>query len=223
MIVGRGIDCLIVAAGRSRRMGFDKIQAKLRGKTVLEWSLRAMAGSGEVGRIVVVCPPGREEEISELLQPTGLSFDVVAGGERRKDSVLAGLQKLGTCGESLVAVHDAARPFVRPESVMRCIAEARRVGAAVLAVRVADTLHRADKDGILRDTVSREDVWQAQTPQVARYDWLMQAVAVCDGTDEAGMLGQMGFPVALVENPHPNPKLTYPSDFILAEALASLL
>lgn len=218
------LDSVIVAAGRSRRMGFDKLMVPVRGRSVLERSVRAMAGCPEVGRIVVVCPPGREEEIRGQIGRIDKVAAVVAGADERSGSVAAGAGQLGgPSSDRWVAVHDAARPLVRPEAVSRCFHAARLVGAAALAARVADTLHRTGEDGILRETVSRECLWQVQTPQIVRSDWLEQALTIPGATDEAGSLAVLGFPVRMVENPFPNPKLTVPSDVAWVEALAATL
>jgi len=171
---------------------------------------------------------------------------IVPGGAERSDSVAAGIAALAKSGGSIllptdsersrasssplaqageqdapptfIAIHDAARPFVRPEAFEKCFARAREIGAAALAERVVDTLHRTDEDQRVAETVLRENLWRVQTPQIARRDWLAELHN--HATDEIGGLVQLGYPAVMVENPFPNPKITTPTDLPLAEAVA---
>lgn len=203
-------------------MGFDKLFVGIGGRSVLEWSVRAMLDCQPVRRVVVVCSKGREEAVRALVGNWQGVVGVVPGGAERSDSVAAGFRFLGGADKTRwVAVHDAARPLVRKEAVEECFFEARRVGAAALAVRVADTLHRTDSSGLLVETVSRENLWQVQTPQIIRSDWLARLLDGPGGTDEAGALLRLGLPVGLVENAFPNPKMTVPADVPMMEALAA--
>jgi len=227
------LDTVIVAAGQSRRMAQDKMTLRIAGRTVLEWSFAACAAVPSVRRIVVVCAAGREEEFRALLTPADTSkklHAIVPGGELRSDSVAAGLAELGLDNADFVAVHDAARPFVRPEAFEKCFVQAIRFGAAALAERVVDTLHRTgrkEKSQRVVETVSRDDLWRVQTPQIARHNWLFELYELyefrCLATDEIGGLVKNGFPAVMVENPFPNPKITTPADLPLAEAVANTI
>jgi 2-C-methyl-D-erythritol 4-phosphate cytidylyltransferase len=145
----------------------------------------------------------------------------VAGGAERQDSVRAGLRALP--GDvSFVAVHDAARPLVRAADVARVVAAAREHGAALLAVRVRDTLKRV-RGGRVVETPPRDECWAAQTPQVFRRDWLEEALAKAEadgflGTDDAQLVERLGLPVRVVEGDPANLKITFPEDLALAEA-----
>jgi 2-C-methyl-D-erythritol 4-phosphate cytidylyltransferase len=122
----------------------------------------------------------------------------------------------------LVAVHDAARPLVRPADVGRVVLAARACGAALLAVPVADTIHRA-ADGWLRETPPRAECFAAQTPQVFRADWLREALAKAEAagvraTDDASLVAALGVAVRVVPGDPANLKITRAADLALAEA-----
>jgi 2-C-methyl-D-erythritol 4-phosphate cytidylyltransferase len=124
----------------------------------------------------------------------------------------------------LVAVHDGARPLVRPESIDACVAAARQHGSAALAHEVTDTLKKAGADGFARSSVNRDGLWAMETPQVFRTSLLLEAYAAVAGrqlavTDEVSAVEALGLPTKLVTSPFPNPKITVPADIHLATAL----
>jgi 2-C-methyl-D-erythritol 4-phosphate cytidylyltransferase len=212
---------VIVAAGRSRRMGFDKLAADLAGEPVLRRSVRRLMAVPEIHRVVVVCDPGRFEAL------LGGGFDKplvrVDGGAERQDSVFAGLGALAAEDEG-VAVHDGARPLVRPADVSAAIATAAAHGAATLARPASETLKRADADGVVTGGVDRDGLWFTETPQVFRTELLRAAYAEvrrlgATVTDEVSAAGAAGIPVRIVASTGPNPKITVPSDLDLARAL----
>lgn len=192
-------------------------------RTLLALACRALASSGAVDWIVPVVPPGEEARAREALAALGAGGRLappVAGGARRQESVQAGLDALPP-DVQLVAVHDAARPLVRPEDVARVVAAARAGGAALLAVPAADTLHRV-ADGGVAETPARRDLWAAQTPQVFRVDWLREALAKAraekvEGTDDAGLVARLGVSVRVVEGDPSNRKITTAADLAFAE------
>jgi 2-C-methyl-D-erythritol 4-phosphate cytidylyltransferase len=201
-------------------MGFDKILAPLAGKPVLQWSLTAFCSCPQVHAIVVVAPAGREQEFSALCSTAVRPVQCVAGGARRGDSVAAGLRALPDSDpDSFVAVHDAARPLITPEAISACLDAAATHGAAALASPLADTLHRAGPDGTVADTLPREHLWCAQTPQIARRSALLRAVGFGSFTDEVAALAAAGMRPMLIEWPSPNFKITTPRDLAMAEAL----
>ncbi len=143
------------------------------------------------------------------------------GGPERQDSMRAGLDALGP-EFSVVAIHDAARPFVRAADVSRVLAAARDVGAALLAVPVTDTIKRV-RDGRVVETPARAECWAAQTPQAFRTELLREALAKASAagvlaTDDAQLVERLGLPVAVVEGDPGNFKITRPDDLIRAEA-----
>jgi 2-C-methyl-D-erythritol 4-phosphate cytidylyltransferase len=214
---------LIVAAGASRRMGFDKITAPLAGRPLLVWSLAAFEACGAIGQSVLVCPESRIDEFSALAEPFAKFRLVVPGGAERAESVLNGLSALEAFSPDLVAVHDAARPLVTPSLISAVVAAAAEYDAAVAAEPVSDTLHRAGAGGFLAETVSRDHLWAMQTPQVAGYSVLRRAIeAGRTLTDEISALILAGIRPKPVFHDGLNFKVTFPRDIALAEAVLAL-
>jgi len=215
---------LIVAAGASRRMGFDKITAPLVGRPLVTWSLAAFEACDDIGPCVLVCAESRIDEFTALTAPYKKFQAVVSGGSERVESVVNGLRALGASRPSLVAVHDAARPLVTAALISRVVAAAAEWGAAVAAEPVSDSLHRAAGAGHLVETVSRNNLWAMQTPQVAGLHDLREALesARSSGreiTDEIAALIQAGFRPRAVLHGGCNFKITFPRDLLLAEAV----
>lgn len=218
---------LIVAAGASRRMGFDKTTAPLAGRPLVAWSMAAFEACDDVGVCALVCAESRLEEFVALAAPYKKFQLIVPGGSERMDSVMNGLQALESRGPALVAVHDAARPLVTPSLISQVIASASEWGAAVAAEPVSDSLHRAAGAGHLVETVSRESLWAMQTPQVAGLTVLREALeaAKTSGkpvTDEISALIQAGARPRAVFHGNLNFKVTFPRDLALAEAVVNL-
>jgi 2-C-methyl-D-erythritol 4-phosphate cytidylyltransferase len=212
---------IIVAAGGSSRMGgIDKILAPLGGRPLLAHTLGAFARCPEVDRIVIVASESNWLEVENLARPeTRKPCTVVLGGERRRDSVRAGLDTLLDC--DYIVVHDGARPLLTPEIIEAVLEAARQTGAALSAIPVVDTVKRADAQLLVRSTVSRERLWLAQTPQAFRRDLLVQAHDLVEGdmTDDAAMIEHISEPVRIVPGSARNIKVTSPPDLALAEAL----
>ena len=215
---------LIVAAGSSTRMGFDKMTAPLHGRPVAEWSLRAFQQCSEITHGVLVCAPDRIAEFQKLAAPYPKFQHIVAGGSERSASVLNGLRALASSGTDYVAVHDAARPLVTPALITHILAAARIHQAASAAQRVSDTLHRGDAQGVLLETMPREGVFAMQTPQAAGFDILLAALEAhqAGSTDEVSALIAYGIHPVAILNDQPNFKITYPQDLALAEALLAM-
>lgn len=212
---------LVVAAGSSSRMGFDKMTAPLQGRPVVEWSLRAFQQCPEITHGVLVCAPDRIAEFQKLVAPYPKFQHIVAGGSERSASVLNGLRAIAPSAPNLVAVHDAARPLVTPALITRILEAARIRQAASAAQRVSDTLHRGDAQGVLLETVPREGMFAMQTPQAAGFDILLAALQAhqAGSTDEVSALIASGIHPVAILNDQPNFKITYPQDLTLAEAL----
>lgn len=212
---------ILVAAGSSRRMGFDKLAAPLAGVPVLRRSLDAFLAAPSIVAVVVVAP---RERFDELLEGSSSKPVIhVEGGEGRQDSVQNGLAAVPT-GTTLVAIHDGARPLVSPEAIDRCVATAAKEGAAALARPVTETLKRADVEGLSRESVDRDLLWFMETPQCFQLDLILRAYEEVNRqqrtvTDEVSALEVIGIATRLVDGKHPNLKITHPSDLALAEAL----
>ena len=203
---------IIVASGSSQRMGFDKLAAQWRGKTILWHSVRAFSSLEEIAQVIVVTPPDRFAWLADL----GPKLNRVNGGRERSDSVAAGLTALKN-EISHVAIHDGARPLVSPESIRATFAAAEATEAASLARRVTETLKRATPEGITSESVSRDNLWIMETPQIFSRDLIQkayQSVSSSDTkiTDEVSALQLLNHGTTLVENPSPNPKITIKAD-----------
>ena len=212
---------LVVAAGSSSRMGFDKMTAPLHGRPVAEWSLRAFQQCSEITHGVLVCAPDRIAEFQKLAAFYPKFQHIVAGGSERSASVLNGLRALAPFAPGYVAVHDAARPLVTPALITHILAAARIHQAASAAQRMSDTLHRGDAQGVLLETVPREGMFAMQTPQAAGFDILLAALQAhqAGSTDEVSALIASGIHPVAILNDQPNFKITYSQDLRLAEAL----
>ena len=219
------LSAIIVAAGSSQRMGFDKLLALLGDKPVLAHTLGAFENTDCVSEIILVGQAERVRDLEELVRRNEFQKvrAVVPGGRQRQDSVRAGLERLAPEAR-YVAVHDAARPLVMPQQIERVFAIAREHGAAALAEPVTDTLKRADADRVVSGGVNREGLFAMQTPQVFSRDLLLSAYAgVAEMnlsiTDEVSAVEHLGAKVALVPNNEFNFKITYPRDLVLAESV----
>lgn len=211
---------IIVAAGSSQRMaGIDKMLLPLAGQPLVSYSLRAFAGCGLIDRIVIVASQDNQARIEAIAREIAPATSVVLGGKRRRDSVFAGLQSLPDC--EYVLVHDGARPLVTSELIIATLTAAIETGAAICAVPVQDTVKRGDGSGLIQSTVSRHDLWLAQTPQAFRRELLIRAHAASDvdATDDAALIEWLAEPVRLVPGLPRNLKVTTTADLQLAEAL----
>lgn len=217
---------VVVAGGTGSRAGGEipKQFRPLLERPLLLWSLDFFCRCGVVGPIVIACHADYLQMTSDLLAADGLleRTRVVAGGARRQDSVLAGLEALEADVE-IAAVHDAARPFP-PADLETAVKAALRVGGAIYATAVTDSIKRVES-GQIAASVPRENLWAAQTPQLAQRKLLLQALRECvrrglEVTDEASALEIIRCQVEVVESPRTNLKITRPEDWIVAEAIA---
>ncbi len=217
-------DAIVVGAGRSTRMGgTDKLAAEVAGRPLLAWTLRALAAAPEIERMVVVTAPERVAEIAAAGWLPANVVDVVAGGERRQESVHAGFTALdghaagAADATGVVLVHDAARPLVGTNLIRAVAAAVARHGAAIPVLPVAETLKRLDGD-LVGETVDRSRLGTAQTPQGVRRDLLREAyrrfpaAGVGTFTDEAALLEACSIPVHVVPGEPGNLKVTLPAD-----------
>ncbi len=218
---------VIVAAGRGQRFGAsDKVFRPLAGRPILAHVLDAVSQTRCAEGIVVVIGE-HTREAAEQLSLFGdwpIPWSIVTGGERRQDSVAAGVAAVRAETE-VVIIHDGARPLAQPNLFDRCAVAASEVGAAIAAVPVGDTLKRVESDRVV-GTVARESLWSAQTPQAFRRNVLIDALTSPLArshtfTDEAGLFEALGLPVAVVRGSSTNLKVTHPEDLRLAAALLS--
>ena len=217
---------VVVGAGRGRRLGCEggKAFLPLLGEPIVIRTLRAFGGLSFISQRILVVPKESVPRVKEeaKVEPLLAELDeVVAGGERRQDSVARGLRFVDKRSD-LVMIHDAVRPFVRADDVVRCVEAARRTGAAVLGVRAADTLKECDAGGRVLRTVPREKLWAVQTPQVFRREVIAEAYEKFgdeDATDDAALVEKLGKSVVVVEGRRDNIKVTWEEDMFVGEAL----
>lgn len=222
-----GVWAVIVAGGSSRRMGFNKLTAELEGRPVLAWSVSAFNNCQAVDALVLVCAASARAELEKITRaaaPTKLKA-VVEGGAHRHLSVAEGLEAVAA-DAAMIAVHDAARPLVDAAMIERCLETARNTGAAACARRVNDTLKRVNDEGFIVESVDRANLWAVETPQIFRAELLRHAYAEVIATggyvsDETSAVQAAGAPVALVDTPEWNGKITYPADLALARVVLS--
>lgn len=218
---------ILLAAGQGRRMReavADKVLAPLAGRPVFAYSAAAFAASGVADFYVVVHRDARQSLEFSCYTPTPALF--VKGGRTRQDSVANALAALPD-DVDYVFIHDCARPLIRPEQLAALLKAVRREDAVVLAHRVTDTIKEHRGEGRLR-TLDRRRLWAMETPQVFDRKLICRAYARVAArqlliTDDASAVELLNHPVALLENPHPNPKLTTPADLPYLEFLLTEL
>ena len=221
---------LIPAAGSGLRMGgnLPKQYLPLAGKPMIYHALQTLCNSSQIANVFVVLSPDDSEwskyDWSAFSQKIIVLY---CGGLARGESILNGLKAaskvLSISDNDWILVHDAARPCLSKAQLRKLIDELidDMVGG-LLAIPVADTLKRSDISGRVKHTESRENLWQAQTPQMFRYRLLINSLNRAGSvvmTDDAGAIEAMGLYPKLVSSDIRNLKVTYPQDFILAELI----
>ena len=207
------IAVIIAAGGTGKRMGQPKQFLPLAGKAVIAWTLEVFQKIKSIEQIVLVVA---EEELERA---KNLNVPVVEGGEQRGDSVKSGLKAVSP-DTDLVIIHDGARPLITPDIIEKAISEAKEHGAAVVGVPVKDTIKRVGDDLMIKETVDRQILWQAQTPQVFKYEIITRAYAKKrSATDDAKLVEDLGIKVKMVMGSYENIKITTPEDLIVAEAI----
>jgi 2-C-methyl-D-erythritol 4-phosphate cytidylyltransferase len=217
------LTAILVAAGDSRRMGFDKLFATIAGKPVIAHTIRAFEHAGCVGGIIVVAREDRLAEIKKIVRAEKLKKvrSIVTGGKHRQDSVRAGLDHLEATAR-YVAIHDAARPLITAEQIERVFEQCRIHAAASLAEPISDTLKYADAEFFVTGLVDRHQLYAMQTPQVFERRLIEDAYRAvyaenASVTDEVSAVERLGRKIILVPNTDLNFKITYPRDLALAE------
>ena len=217
------LSAIIVAAGSSQRMGFDKLFAVIAGEPVVAHAICAFERATSITEIVVVAREERHHEIRKISRNTRFKKvrSIIPGGERRQDSVRAGLDRIDRDAQ-YIAVHDAARPLITPEQIERVFEQCRLHGAAALAQPINDTLKRVDANLLVVGSVDRHQLYAMQTPQIFERKLIEDAYrAVCAEnilvTDEVSAVERLGRKIALVLNADFNFKITYPRDLPVAD------
>ena len=235
------VAAIIAAGGRGQRLGAAQPKQLLAvgGRPVLERSVAAFLAHPAVNAVVVALPADLADPPPAYLLGASKPLTIVAGGPRRQDSVANAFRAIGERAD-VVVVHDAARPFVSADLIGRTIAAAVETGAALAALPARDTVKRArlhhaadgapggagrdDRAYVVAETLPRDTIFLAQTPQAFRRDVLRAALALgeqgADATDEAALAERAGHTVRLVEGEASNIKITTPDDLPVAEAIA---
>lgn len=220
---------IIAAAGSGTRMGgVSKPLMKLDGKPAFLYSVELFINSDYIEKI---CISAKKEDIPLIREIVARQnypkeIIVVEGGKTRQESVKRAFSAAfsGKKKTKFVAIHDAARPLLTPDELLRAFESAEKYGNAVCAARAKDTFKRTDKNAVVRQAVDRDQLWHIQTPQIFDTDMFHTALALAEKngtefTDESGLVADAGFVVKLVECGHDNIKLTYPEDIFIAEAI----
>jgi len=216
-----GVTVIIVAAGEGERFGSPKQFSLLKGKTVLDWSLEKFEKNEAVDDIILVL--SRLHPGDEYLRKYGKITAIARGGEKRQDSVYAGLLSVNERQAEVVLIHDGVRPLVENDLIARIISETLEKNAVVPVIPVEDTIKCVEGRRILR-TEERSQLFRSQTPQGFSYSLIKGAFQKAMdehfyGTDEASLVERMGKPVFVVTGSRLNIKITTPEDLKIAEAL----
>ncbi len=218
---------VIPAAGMSSRFGGveKKPFVSLDGRPVWQRSAELFWKRPDVARVYLVLAPGDRDEFRGRFGHLVAfnNVELVGGGAERFESVANALARV-PADVDLVAVHDAVRPLGTPALIDSVFAAAAENGAALLAVPVADTLKQVGAANRVTGTTPRTGLWQAQTPQVFRRDWLLDAYAkratvAPPVTDDAQLVEAAGYPVVVVPGATTNFKITTKDDLALAELI----
>ena len=217
------VSFVLLAGGVGKRMGADmpKQYLPLMGTPIAIWSLRKFATMPEVGEIVVVCDPSYDDVFSSVKIDKPLVF--ARPGKERQDSVYNGMMAARPEAE-LLAIHDSARPLCALADARRCFNDAKKHGAAVLAVQSKATIKEVNKDLSIDKTLDRSRLWEMQTPQVVRPDLLRRGYELVNSkklevTDDVSIVEHLGERVQVTPGSYFNLKVTTPEDMFIAERL----
>ena len=219
------VSAIIPAAGSGERFGEEKQFKLLSGRPLFFHTLKLFLQSDYIDEIIVAVPSANVDSTHRdvLSMSAGKPVKVVAGGTRRQDSVKNGID-VSDSDSTLVCIHDAARPFVTEDLIQRSISACEFADGAVVGIPSKDTV-KFSENGLVKETLDREKIWLAQTPQCFHKNKLLQALDHAEtenltGTDESALMEAMGFSIKLVEGNSNNFKITTKDDWIRAEIVA---
>lgn len=216
---------ILVCAGNASRMGgANKILMPLGDSNVVGHSMLAFEKCPDIAEIIIVTKAENEPAVRETAAKLGITklTHITEGGGTRQQSVMCGL-RLAAKESQYIAIHDGARPLVKPEHIAKVIKDARVFGGATLGVPVKDTIKVVD-DGLITDTPPRAALWLTQTPQVFRKTLYFEAVDFSlehglDFTDDCQLVEAIGGKVYMTQGDYTNIKITTPEDQAIAEVL----
>ncbi len=220
---------IIVAGGSGLRMASDKKKQYLQIHEIpiLTHTLKTFDQTPQINNIILVVPADDQVYCqSKIIDPYNFKhpIHIIAGGEKRQDSVFNGLSFLKKqekiSADAIVLIHDGVRPFVNDEIITRCIQGATQNGACIPVVKLTDTIKEIKQDSMINKTRDREHLCSAQTPQAFKLDLIITAFEYANknsftGTDDASIVENFGKPVAVCEGSKLNIKITTPDDLIL--------
>ena len=219
------VSAIIPAAGSGERFGEEKQFKLLSGRPLFFHTLKLFLQSDYIDEIIVAVPSANVDSTHRdvLSMSAGKPVKVVAGGTRRQDSVKNGID-VSDSDSTLVCIHDAARPFVTEDLIQRSISACEFADGAIVGIPSKDTV-KFSENGLVKETLDREKIWLAQTPQCFHKNKLLQALYYAEtenltGTDESALMEAMGFSIKLVEGNSNNFKITTKDDWIRAEIVA---
>jgi 2-C-methyl-D-erythritol 4-phosphate cytidylyltransferase len=222
------VSAIIVASGKGVRMEgtMRKQYLDLSGRPVLSHSIVTFDSCSLVDEIFLVIPREDVEYCKKKiisLPDLKNHINLVHGGDKRQDSVYNGLKAI-TKNTETVVIHDGVRPFIQPEDLKECILISKKFGACILGTPASDTLKRVNKSDIIETTLSRENIWLAQTPQAFKYDLILKAHETAKrdgyvGTDDASLVERMGEDVKIINGGRFNIKITKKEDLAIAKAM----
>ena len=216
---------VIAAAGTSQRMGSeDKLFMELLGVPVLAHTLIAYQNCAAINEIVIVTREESIARVNEICVKYSISkaAKVTAGGSKRLDSVINGVFAVSS-GAKLIAIHDGARPCIECSDIEAAVKAAGKFNAAAPAVKVIPTIKRVI-NGVIIETVNREDLVEIQTPQVFDADLIKASLTKArkesvNVTDDCSAVELLGFPVRITNGSVSNIKITSMDDIVIAEAI----
>lgn len=219
------VSAIIVAAGRSTRMGANKMLLELGSMTVFERTLRAFEDCPAVDETVVVSSEENIAAYRNIVREKLISkvTAIVGGGSDRGESVRKGLEACGKEAE-IILIHDGARPLIKPESIEAVAEAAAEYGAAAVGLQSTDTIKRIDDEGFAVETVDRLHTVRIQTPQGFKREIIESAYEKAakegfEGTDDCSLTERMGVKAKMIYLNYVNIKLTAPGDLTLATAV----
>jgi len=216
---------LIAAAGFGKRMNakISKLFIPIFGKPILAYTIEKFEQCNFIEKIYLIVNQEEDFYSKDIILKYNFSKvqELIAGGETRQDSVYNGLKVLDP-DTDIVAIHDGARPLIEETIIQESIEAAQEFGAAIAAIPLKDTVKRSGKDFFINETLNRQEIWRAQTPQTFKYSVILSAYhqAYKDkffATDDAAIVERYGYKVKMIIGSEENIKITTPFDIIIAE------
>ena len=221
------VSAIILAAGSGSRFGEIKQFKELNGKPIWVYSINTFILSECVDELILVIPNESLETLKKSQIFISLNekdnIKLVSGGESRKDSVINGLKAVKKAND-IVCIHDAARPFIKASYIKYSVEACSEFDGAIIAIPSVDTVKKVDKQ-IIKNTIDRESLWMAQTPQTFKKDKLLYAIknsSHLNITDESMLMEEANFKIKLIEGDQSNFKITNEIDWELAKVMAEV-